>query len=200
MIISDDSIPETDIKYINQRYSVTAESQHGQPDHYINMELSLPRGRDGEPEFAVVKCRAIDGQGDLIGRPSKNPLTDTRVYEVQYLDGMIEAITENVIAENLLSQVDEEGHRKLMLDEIIDHRKNDDAINKDDAYFLSKDGIRRRKITTRGWDFCVQWKDGSSHWVALKDLKHSNPVELADYAIITRLMISRRWHGGSHTL
>ena len=102
MIISDDSIPESDIKYGDQQHSAAVEPQDSQPDHYVNMELSLPRGRDGEPEFAVVKRRAKDGEGDLIGKPSNNPLTDTRVYEVQYLDGTVEAATANIIAEKLV--------------------------------------------------------------------------------------------------
>ena len=36
---------------------------------------------------------------------------------------------------------------------------------------------------TRGWELCVQWKDGSTNWVSLKDVKNSFPIELADYAI-----------------
>ena len=36
---------------------------------------------------------------------------DIRVYEVEYLDGTVEAISANIIAKTLLSQVDEEGNR-----------------------------------------------------------------------------------------
>jgi hypothetical protein len=46
---------------------------------------------------------------------------------------------------------------------------------------------RRRKITTRGWSFHVEWKDGSSDWIALKDLKASFPVELAEYAVTNKI-------------
>ena len=41
---------------------------------------------------------------------------------------------------------------------------------------------KRCKKTTRGWQICVEWKDGSTDWVELKDLKQSYPVELARYA------------------
>ena len=34
---------------------------------------------------------------------------------------MNEVLTANIISENLLAQVDEEGHRQILLDEIIDH-------------------------------------------------------------------------------
>jgi hypothetical protein len=39
------------------------------------------------------------------------------------------------------------------------------------------------KITTQGWQFLVLWKDKLTSWVKLKDLKASNPDELAEYAV-----------------
>ena len=42
--------------------------------------------------------------------------------------------------------------------------------------------MKRGKITTTGWKLCIQWKDGSTDWVALKDINHSYPIVLADYA------------------
>jgi hypothetical protein len=33
----------------------------------------------------------------------------------------------------------------------------------------------------------VQWKDGSTSWVPLKDLKESNPIEVAEFAIAHRI-------------
>ena len=37
-------------------------------------------------------------------------------------------------------------------------------------------------MNTSGWQLCIQWKNGSTNWVALKDTKHSYPIELAYYA------------------
>jgi hypothetical protein len=48
----------------------------------------------------------------------------------------------NAIAENLLAQVDSEGHRQLMLDEIIDHRVNDTAIKKENGTITTKTGMK----------------------------------------------------------
>ena len=42
--------------------------------------------------------------------------------------------------------------------------------------------MKQRKMTTLVWQLCIQWKDGSTYWVALKDIKQSYPVDLADYA------------------
>jgi hypothetical protein len=44
------------------------------------------------------------------------------------------------------------------------------------------------KITTQGWYLVVQWKDGSLSWEKLKDLKASNPIEVAEYAVANRLI------------
>ena len=41
--------------------------------------------------------------------------------------------------------------------------------------------------TTKGWKFLVQWKVGESKWVPLKDLKKSNPIELAEYVLSKKL-------------
>ena len=91
-------------------------------DGYLNMELGMPRGEDGEIEHAVVKRRAVDHLGEPIGIANNNPLLDTRQYDIEYLDGTIETFTTNLIAENILAQVDEDGHRQLLLDEIFDHK------------------------------------------------------------------------------
>ena len=69
-----------------------------------------------------------------------------------------------------------------MLDEIIGHKKNGSAINKEDGYWISKNGNKTPKKTTRGWKLCYRWKDGSIEWIPLKDAKDSNPLELALYA------------------
>ena len=43
-------------------------------------------------------------------------------------------------------------------------------------------GTRRRKETTIGWEVLIQWKDGSSTWVASKDAKEAYLVQLAEYS------------------
>ena len=48
---------------------------------------------------------------------------------------------------------------------------------------ISSGGNRTAKRTTRRWELYVEWKDGTSDWVKLKDLKDSKPVELAEHAV-----------------
>jgi hypothetical protein len=81
----------------------------GIQDPYLNMELGLQHGDEEDLRLARVKQRAVDVEGRPVGRPSDNPLLDSRQYEVEFLDGETEILTANIIAENLLAQVDEEG-------------------------------------------------------------------------------------------
>ena len=103
---------------------------------------------------ATVKRRLINFNSTLIGQAHKNPLLDTRQYEVQLEDGTTDAYFANMIAENLYSQVDSEGKELLAFKEICDHRKNARAISIQDGYDISCNGNRTRQ---RG----PQW-DGSS--------------------------------------
>ena len=96
-----------------------------------------------------------------------NPLLDSRQYEIEYDDGYSEILSANIIAENLLSQVDEEGHRHRMFAEISEHRVLPSAITKKDGMFTTARGLQRHKRTTAGWELCVQWKDGASTLVKL---------------------------------
>ena len=176
-VIDDENIPHAD----------DAIKESINYDNYINMEIGMPRGPDGEVEHARVKRRALDVNGRPMGTASNNPITDTRLYDVEFNDGTIETISANLIAENLLSQVDAEGHRQMMLDEIIDHRCDQHAVIKEDAFYHTKHGVKRRKFTTKGWQLCVTWKDGSTQWIELKDLKNSYPVQLADYAVSNKI-------------
>ena len=160
----------------------------GEVDQYLDMELGFRRGDDAEIHFAKVKRRAVDEDGKPVGIPNNNPLLDQRLYEVEFLDGHIENLTANIIAENLLAQVDDEGHRQVLLEDIEDHRVLDSAIPKSQGTYITKNGLKRKKWTTRGWELYVRWKDGSGDWTSLKDLKESYPVELADYAVANGLV------------
>lgn len=112
---------------------------------------------------------------------------DTRIYEIEFQDDHTEAISASVIAENLFSQVDEEGRRHTVLDHIIDARTDGTQTSEDDAFMVTKNGMRRRRKTTKGWEVCVIWRDKSTTWHKLKDTKDSYTVELAEYSVENKL-------------
>jgi hypothetical protein len=52
--------------------------------------------------------------------------------------------------ENIYAQVDAEGRRYMLMDAIIDHRKDENAAPKDDAYVVVN-GKKNRQKTTDWW-------------------------------------------------
>jgi hypothetical protein len=159
------------------------------------MELALPRDGEG-PEFARVTKRLRDDEGKPVGRASNNLVTDTRVFEVEYSDGHTTTMSANKIAECLFAQVDQEGNRLLLLDEVVDHRSTKDAITHADAFTNTSNERRRRRQTTKGWELLLKWKDGSETWVTLKDAKEAFPVQVAEYSVQARIQEEPALCGG----
>ena len=101
---------------------------------------------------------------------------------MEFLDGHKASLAANATVEILFAQVDDEGYRTVLMQEIVNHRVNGREVKKDDAFIISPNGGQRRKETTKGWEILVQWKDGSTSWESLKDVKESYPVEIAEYS------------------
>ena len=119
----------------------------------------------------------------MAGTYDDNPFLNTIIYDVEFPDGQVKDYAANVIAENMLTQVDSDGFALTMMDGIIDYeRDNAVAIPKSDAYVVTRRGRKRHQRTTVGWKLLVKWSDGSETWVPLKDMKESHPVEVADFA------------------
>jgi len=122
-----------------------------------------------------------------VGQKHKLPVLDSCVYEVEFLDGERQEISFNILAEHLLSQIDEEGNQYQIFKEIVDHRKDPKrAVDKADQFFTKGKKKHMRKTTT-GWDLEVEWKDGTTSWLPLKTLKETNPVQFAEYACANKI-------------
>ena len=125
--------------------------------------------------------RARDTEGQLIGKRNDNPLLDTSVWLVEYENGDVERYHANIIAEHIYSQVDGDGYGRALLDEIIDHKTDGHAVTKENGFIEKPGGNRVPKQTTKGWWLLARLKDHSTQWFKLKDLKESNPLEVAEY-------------------
>ena len=155
-------------------------------DTYLHMELALPR-EGGEVQLGRVVKRLRDKDGLPIGTANDNPILDSRMYEVEFQDGYKTALAANAIAENLFAQIDDEGNRHVLFQEIIDFRTNGKQVLQQDAFVTTRTGTRRRRETTVGWEMLVQWKDLSTTWVSLKDMKEAYPIQTAEYAVQARI-------------
>ena len=57
----------------------------------------------------------------------------------------------DMISENMLSQVDSEGHHYQLIKEITDHFEDGSVLKSSDGSIISRDGNLNDKNKTRGW-------------------------------------------------
>ena len=81
----------------------------------------------------------------------------------------------------MYSQVDDEGYRYQLLDNIVDHKQDGNSIHPNDLYINTKSGQKRMRQTTSGWNLLLQWNNGTQEWVPLEILKNSNPIEVSEF-------------------
>lgn len=151
-------------------------------DNFVNVEIMLPRGPDDEMALGRVTKRARDKDGNPIGTAGANPILDTRQYIVQFADGHEAELAANVIATHMFAQCDPDGNQYLLLDSIVDYRRSTTALTHADQKTTRQGRVYYRR-STAGWQLCCQWKDGSTSWQKLADLKESHPIEVAEYAV-----------------
>ena len=155
-------------------------------NRYLSAKVMLPRDGHTFATGRVIK-RARDSEGQLIGKESGNPLLDSSVYEVEFEDGSIERYHANIIAEHIYSQIDEDGYGRTLLDEIIEHKTDRHAVSKEDGHKRGPNGTVVPRETTKGWWLLARLKDHTTQWFKLKDLKESNPLEVAQYAVDNKI-------------
>ena len=130
-----------------------------------------------------MKQRSLGPDGKISGTYDDNLYVNTVLYDVEFPDGQVKEYSANVIAENMYSQVDADGFSNVLMEAIVDYKKDDTvAVPMSDKYVYNKRGVRRLRKTTSGWKFLIRWRDGNEAWIPLKDMKEANPVETAEFA------------------
>jgi hypothetical protein len=150
-------------------------------DTYLNTEISVPRGG------TLMKGRVTSWKRDKDGNPVRlataNPILNTREYTFTFDDGDETVLNENLIAEAMYAQCDPDGNQYVLLDSINDQGRLDAAMRPSHQKVVQPDGCTHLKRSTVGWQVCCQWKDGSTSWENLADLKESHPIKTAEYAV-----------------
>ena len=152
-------------------------------DTLVHAEVILPNGENNQ--MAKVKRRTTDVNGNVIGSTNPNPFLNTALYDVEFIDGTVRHFGANIIAQNLYSQLDEDGHSQRLLHSIVDSKRDPNAVSRSDMYLTTKSGQQRMRKSTIGWTILVQWKDGTQTWLPLKLMKETYPVEVAEFAMST---------------
>eukprot|EP00804_Cyclotella_cryptica_P025829 CCRYP_002699-RA/>CCRYP_002699-RA protein AED:0.25 eAED:0.20 QI:0/-1/0/1/-1/1/1/0/678 len=154
-------------------------------DFLVNSEVLLPVGNS--QELARVLCRKRDADGKVVGMAHHNPALDTCVYEVRFPDGRTEELAANFIAEAVYAQCDADGNQYVLLDAIVDYRKDPSVAVAWDDQVTIVDGKKIIKRSTRGWELCCEWKDGSTSRQKLSDMKESHPLQVAEFAFAAQI-------------
>ena len=109
------------------------------------------------------------------------------MYKVEFPNGDVAEFTANVIVENKFSQCDDAGNQYRLISGIVDHKYNDKSVSKSDWYVVIR-GRQFPRKTTVGWKLCVEWRDGSTSWERLYDMKEAYPVLVAEYATTQEIL------------
>ena len=141
-------------------------------DRLLNAEIMV-QAEEGHVSGKVTK-RVLGPDGKVAGKYDDNPYLNSIIYKVELADGRIKEYGANIIAENMLTQVDSDGFSLSLMEGIIDYKRDDSvAISKTDKYITTSRGQRRLCKTTAGWKLLVKWRDQSESWVKLSELKES---------------------------
>ena len=62
------------------------------------------------------------------------------VFDIEFPDGAVKQYSANVIAENVLSQVNSSGHHSQFLNRITNHGRLGNAVSKENQYVTTKRG------------------------------------------------------------
>ena len=109
------------------------------------------------------------------------------IYDVEFPDGAVKQYGANIIAQNVLEQVEDDGHYTVKLKQILDHRREGNAVSKEQKYITMRNGQQKLRQSTVGWKFLCEYSDGKKQWIMLKDLKESNPVDVAEYVAARKI-------------
>jgi hypothetical protein len=101
---------------------------------------------------------------------------------MEFDDSDVCELTANVIAKSMYASCDVDGNEYILFDSFVDYKSNSKAVTKDNQRIVHN-GHNSLHQSTVGWHLCIQWKDGSTSWQSLKDLKEAYPVAIAEYAV-----------------
>ncbi len=125
-----------------------------------------------------VRACKQDLDGNLIGHQLDNPILDTHLYDVEFPDGEVTPLTAISIVQAMYAQRDINRNEYLILTYFIDIQKEPTAISIDEQKSVHN-GQEYILHNNLGWHICWQWKDGSTSWEKLSDLKESHPLQYA---------------------
>ena len=97
----------------------------------------MVQAEEGQVSGKVIK-QVFGPYGKVAGKYDDNPYPNLIMYEVELAVGRIKEYDANIIAENMLTQVDSDGFSLSLMEEIIDYKRDDSvAIPNTDKYITT---------------------------------------------------------------
>ena len=98
---------------------------------------------------------------------------------IEFLDGTITPYMANTIAHNMIAQCNPSGNQTAIMEFIVGHKTDRSEVLHSNR-FITKGRNKYLRKTIKGWFLCVQWKDETTSWEKLSDLKESYPHPIHD--------------------
>ena len=119
-----------------------------------------------------MKRRKRDVLGKPIGKEHSNPILNIRIYELEIPDGRVDEYAVNIIIENIIEQIDDQGWNTGILEQIVALLSDPDVdIRTGEQSFTNVNRIQRPVITTKGWDIQVKWRYQITDCISLHLIK-----------------------------
>ena len=124
-------------------------------DSYIGAEVVMP---DRKGDNRIKKVRKRIDYGDISTTEGHyNSMHNKYLYEVEkFTDVTTEHLTSNIIARNMISQVDSEGHHYQVLTEVTEHKGYDRDITMVNGFTKYSNGNLHCKRETSGLKLLVE--------------------------------------------
>ena len=116
---ADELLDWTDSDPVDERDD-QATFEHSLIDTLVNTEVLLPQGE--ELWRAKVKKWHTNSDGAVVGTYNDNPLLNSIVYNVEFLDGTVKEYAANTIAQNMYMTLDSQRREQYTLDAIAMQR------------------------------------------------------------------------------
>ena len=128
-----------------------------------------------------VKGRNISPDSSEIATFNENHILNGIICDVEFEDeDVIEHMT-YVIGENMLTRTNDYGHATMALQAMLNYRTDETLHALKDKHAHDNNQKKLRK-SSQGWDLEVIWKDGTTDWLPLDDVKKDKHVEVAEHA------------------
>ena len=135
------------------------------------INFKVPLQLDQKVVAYRLKQIQLRPEGDISGRYNVNPMLQSMIYEVNFPDSQVNYYAENIIANNVLSHIDDKGYSFTFVNIIVDYKRDNSAVDMGDKYVVTRRRQHRLRNTNQGRKILVAWKDGSETCISLKDMK-----------------------------